>query len=75
MGLKEIGCEGMDRINLSQDKNKWQALVNMVLNLWVPYDWGMGDFSTEELLSSQEGLFSIGLDIIGLHDRDEFLRT
>jgi hypothetical protein len=42
MGLKEIGCEGMDRINLSQDKNKWQALVNTVLNLWVPYDWGMG---------------------------------
>lgn len=40
-------------------------------SIWL----GDGDFSTEELLSSQEGLFSIGLDIIGLHDRDEFLRT
>jgi len=28
--------EGMDWIDLAQDRNKWQALVNMVMNLQVP---------------------------------------
>jgi len=27
---------GMDWIDLAQDGDKWQALVNMVMNLWVP---------------------------------------
>jgi hypothetical protein len=27
---------GMDRINLAQDRDRWQALVNVVMNLWVP---------------------------------------
>jgi hypothetical protein len=41
--LKEIGCwwvgvggGGVDWINLTQDKNWWQALVNIVMNLLVP---------------------------------------
>jgi hypothetical protein len=28
--------EGVDWINLAQDGGKWQAVVNMVPNLWVP---------------------------------------
>jgi len=34
--LQEVGCEGMDWIELAQDRERWQALVNMVMNLWVP---------------------------------------
>jgi hypothetical protein len=34
--LKEVGWEGMDGINLAQDRGRWRALVNAVLNLRVP---------------------------------------
>jgi hypothetical protein len=42
MGVKEIGCEGMDGVNLFQDKKKWCTVVNMVLILWIPGDSGVG---------------------------------
>jgi hypothetical protein len=35
MDLQELGW-GMDWIELAQDKDRWQALVNAVLNLQVP---------------------------------------
>jgi hypothetical protein len=38
MDLGKIGWDGMDRINLSQDRDQWKALVNMVMNLRVPYN-------------------------------------
>jgi hypothetical protein len=34
--LREIGWGGMNWIDLAQDKDQWRALVNMVINLWVP---------------------------------------
>jgi hypothetical protein len=34
--LQEVGWGGMDWIQLAQDKDCWWALVNMVMNLWVP---------------------------------------
>jgi hypothetical protein len=35
MNLKDTRWEGMDWIHLAQDRDKWQALVNMIMNLWV----------------------------------------
>jgi hypothetical protein len=34
--LGEIGWDGMDWINLALDRDQWRALVNTVMNLWVP---------------------------------------
>jgi hypothetical protein len=34
--LRERGWDGMDWIDLAQDRDQWRALVNMVMNLRVP---------------------------------------
>jgi hypothetical protein len=36
MDLKEIGWDGVDWIDLAQDRNQWRALVNTEMNLRVP---------------------------------------
>jgi hypothetical protein len=37
MDLREIGLGGMHWIDLAQDRNIWRALLNTIMNLWVPY--------------------------------------
>jgi hypothetical protein len=36
INLRETGCEGVDCIHLTEDRDQWQALVNLVMNLQVP---------------------------------------
>jgi hypothetical protein len=42
MDLSEIGWDGMDWIDLAQDRDQWRALVNMIMSLRVP--WNIGKF-------------------------------
>jgi hypothetical protein len=36
MDLREIGWDGIDWIDLAQDRDQWRDLVNTVMNLRVP---------------------------------------
>jgi hypothetical protein len=54
MDLRETGWEDVDWIHDVQDRDQWQALVNVVMNLWVPIL--APNFLTELLFASQERL-------------------
>jgi hypothetical protein len=36
MDLGGIGWDGMDWIDVAQDRDPWRALVNTVMNIWIP---------------------------------------
>jgi len=36
MGIQEVGWGGMDWIDLAQDRDRWLAIVNVVMNPWGP---------------------------------------
>jgi hypothetical protein len=41
MDCREVWWEVVDWIHLAQDRDQWQALVNMALNLWIPLRQGI----------------------------------
>ena len=36
MDLQQVGCGGVDWIQLAQDRKRWRGLVNAVMSLRVP---------------------------------------
>ena len=36
MDLQEVGCGAIDWLDLAQDRDRWRALENVVMKLWVP---------------------------------------
>jgi hypothetical protein len=40
MALREIRWDGMDWLDLAEDRDQWRALVKTVMNLRVPYNFG-----------------------------------
>jgi hypothetical protein len=57
MDLVEIWWGGVNWIGRAQDKDKWRALVNSVMNLWVPQNAGTLSFAyTTGVLSSSAQL-------------------
>jgi hypothetical protein len=36
MDLREIGWGGIEWIHLAHDTDQWRALLNTVINIWVP---------------------------------------
>jgi hypothetical protein len=49
----------VDWIGLAKDRNRWRALVNSVLNLWVP--WNAGKLSSGLSSSAQLHIVSYNL--------------
>jgi hypothetical protein len=57
MDLEGVGWGYVDWIGLSQDRDKWRALVNSVLNLRVPWNAGkLSSVQTARDLSSSAQL-------------------
>jgi hypothetical protein len=59
--LRDIEWGSMDLIHLSQNRDRWRAVVKTVTNLWVPKKLFRNYSISERLAASQEGLSHIEL--------------
>jgi hypothetical protein len=57
--LGEIGWGGVDWICLAQDRDRWRALVNTVMNLRVPYTGKLSSGFTTDCPSSSAQLHRV----------------
>jgi hypothetical protein len=44
MDVRQVEWWSIDWINLAQDRDRWWAVVNAVMNIRFPLNWGGGDF-------------------------------
>jgi hypothetical protein len=58
MDLEEVEFGDMDYIELAEDRDRWRALLNAVMNLWFHKMLGISRLA-ENQLASQEGFCSM----------------
>jgi hypothetical protein len=54
MDLQVVGCGGVDWVELAVDRDRWQALVNAVMNLWLHEVQGISSPASQEGLCCME---------------------
>jgi hypothetical protein len=59
--LGEVRWGGVNWIGLAQDRNRWRALVYVVMNLWVPENAGKLSRVVSQQVASRVVLSSIEL--------------
>jgi hypothetical protein len=76
MDLQEVGCEGMDWIDLAQERDRCRALMNVVMKLRIAQDagnfltsWGTVSFSRRNLLHAISQSVYNSLPLIHLLNR------
>jgi hypothetical protein len=59
MDLQDVGWGGMDWIDMAEDRDRWRALVNAVMNILVPQNAGNFLTSIETVSFSGRALLHV----------------